>query len=156
MEIKNTAEKYYGYCFKLLLILAFATAAVVAVPLLAAYFTGEMDAEEMTFVYWTLGITIGLCFIVPTIYYLVQFLYYRKVELTDVQEALLSGTSTGHSRAIGFRAEIEVDGVVRTITTKRVFTADRMGPTRLDDYAGKVKRIGYNRDRDEFIVLADE
>ncbi|MBO6061289.1 MAG: hypothetical protein J6P98_04150 [Clostridia bacterium] len=156
MEIKNTAEKYYGYCFKLLLILAVATAAIFAVPLLAAYFTGEMDAEEMTFVCWVLGATLGLCFVIPTVYYLVQFLYYRKVELTDVQEALLSGTSTGHSRAIGFRAEIEVDGVTRSIITKRVFSADRMSPTKLDDYAGKVKRIGYNRDRDEFIVLADE
>ena len=153
MERKNTAEKYYGYCWKLLIVLGLVTVLLCFLPL-ALMMLGDEDftSSEIAPLIISFG-ALALIFIAPAVYYLIQYLYYRKVELTDVQEVFLAKTNTSQLRQVGFEVEIEQGGVKRTVTTKRVFSADRMGPTKLDDYSGRMATVGYNAARDEFIVI---
>ncbi len=152
MKRKNTAEKYYGYCWKLLIVLCLVTALLCILPVILLLESEEIPASEMTpmLIFFA---TLALIFIVPAVYYLIQYLYYRKVELTDVQEVFLAKTSTSQLRQVGFEIEVEQGGMTRRVTTKRVFSADRMGPTKLDDYSGRMATVGYNAGRDEFIVI---
>ena len=152
MERKNTAEKYYGYCWKLLIVLGLVTALLCILP--AALILGgeEIPASEMTPMMICFA-ALALIFLIPAVYYLIRYLYYRKVELTDVQEVFLAKTSTSQFRTIGFEIEVVQGGVKRTVITKRVFSADRMGPAKLDDYSGRMATVGYNAAKDEFIVI---
>ena len=153
MERKNTAEQYYGYCWKLLLVLCLVTVLLCFLPL-AFMMLGDEDFTSSEIVPMVISFgALALIFIVPAVYYLIQYLYYRKVELTDVQEVFLAKTSTSQFRQIGFEVEVTEGGVTRTVTTKRVFSADRMGPTKLDDYSGRMATVGYNAGRDEYIVI---
>lgn len=155
MERKNTAEKYYGYSFKVMLIAAFATLACCLLPVLLFVTDIDSDSGGVTALIACAVIT-GLIFLVPAIYFLVQYLYYKNVALEDVQKVLLARTSTTRMRQIGFVIEVEQGGIMREVTTKRVFSADKVGPTKLDDYCGQLADVGYNPDRDEYVVLVKE
>ena len=152
MERKNTAEKYYGYCWKLLIVLGLVTVLLCILPVALILGGEEIPASEMTPIMISFA-ALAIIFIAPAVYYLIQYLYYRKVELTDVQEVFLAKTNTSQFRTVGFEVEVEQGGVKRTVVTKRVFSADRMGPTKLDDYSGRMATVGYNAARDEFIVI---
>ncbi|MBR6410522.1 MAG: hypothetical protein IKS35_03990 [Clostridia bacterium] len=86
------------------------------------------------------------------IYYLYQFVYYRRLEPEHVQTVRLVKTDTMF-RFVGFDVTVTVDGTQKNVSTKRVFAVGMIGVNRLDDYAGQDAEIGYDGNRDEWIVL---
>ena len=153
MKRKNTAELYYGYNLRLLLIVGGVLIAATLLPIVIFWSDVASNGDGL----FALAICIAaivLSVFLPAVYYLVQYLYYRKAELTDVQEVFLARTDTNRMRNIGFVVEVNVGGVVRTAVTKRVFTATLIGAPLLDEYSGRAVEVGYNPDRDEVVVLA--
>ena len=141
----NSAERYYRYTFFIILAVTFAMAAVTALPFLFI--------EEDSLIGGITCAAVTAVIIPFLIYYLVQYLHYKNAELEDVGEAKLVRTHTNSFRMIGFIAELQQDGQTREVTTKHVFNAAKYGPNLLDDYCGKTVRWGYERGRNEYIVL---
>ncbi len=142
-HVGNSAERYYKYSFLLITLCAVLTAACCLLPLLM------IDDREAGFVL----IPCALCLFPFAVYYLVQYLYYRKVEFESVSEVRLEKTDTNSMRMIGFAVKVEVGGIKTDVVTKHVFSAAKKGPNRLDDYSCTDALVGYNRDRDEYIVI---
>ena len=87
-------------------------------------------------------------------YYICQYVYYKRVKLTEVQDVKLEGTDTW-LRHIGFNIKVKV-GIfeeVKEVTTKHVFFAEEITVNKVDEFVGKIAKVGYNKKRDELIVI---
>lgn len=145
----NTAETYYRFNFIILL--------AVCVPLMLLCLWPLLLVSEdpaATVGLMLVMIPVALPMLGFVIYYLVQYLYYRNVELSFVQEAVLGPTSTGMMRLVGFRTVVMINGVERAMTTKRVFNASVYGVNPIDNYSGRTALVGYNAARDELVVIS--
>ena len=148
MQKSNTAAGYYRFALilnsavALLFLLLFAGVAVFV------YASGD---DGRSFLY--AGGLLLLCLLPSVLYFLVQYIHYKKVMLTDVQTVRLERTDTSFGRLVGFEVTVSVGGTRATVVTKHVFGAGMCGVNLLDDYAGKTAEIGRDAQRDEWIVL---
>ena len=83
-----------------------------------------------------------------------MFIYYKKVTLSNIQKVKLEKTDTSYFGSIGFEVTVEYNGKMITVTTKHVFSAGIVGVNNLDEYSGKTVQIGFDENKDEWIVLA--
>lgn len=140
---ENTAEKYYG-CGAYLI-----GAVYVAVLIISAMFGVIM--RDM----WEVAICAAIWTAVwaPILgYYIYQYLYYHRVDLTDIQKAEFRGTDSGWLGDIGLRLCVSSSVARVTVTTRRVFSA-RGVTNNVDRYTHGDITVGYNAGRDEWIVL---
>ncbi|MBO4355271.1 MAG: hypothetical protein J5850_00260 [Clostridia bacterium] len=147
---KNTAEKYYRYSLIIFIVLAAVFGVIFGGFALVSYMSGE-DAGSFLIA----AVIMVFIWVPAIIYYLVQFLYYRKLVLTEVQTVKLEKTDTSYFRCIGFEVKVVLNGIETTVVTKHVFALGLVGPNLLDDYSGREAKIGYNASRDEWIVIAN-
>lgn len=152
-RLVNTAETYYRYNFIVVTAVGLPLVLLAASPLL--FMIGSLEELDLVWVIPVIMLT-GLPLVGFSIYYLAQYLYYRRVELDEIQETVLGQTSTGSAtRLVGFRVIVSIDGREREMVTKRVFTAASFGVNRIDDYSGRAALVGYDRNRGELIVIAN-
>ena len=87
-------------------------------------------------------------------YYIYQYVYYKRVKLTEVQEVKLEGIDTLF-RNIGFNIKVKVGFFeeIKEVTTKHVFLVGEINVNKVGDFAGKMAKVGYNKKRDEWIVI---
>ena len=145
MRRRNTAEKYY----KAGLIVLISLTALFFAVLLFAVIIPSPEFLPLMFV--------PLIYLPFTVYYLVQYIYYRNVTLTNVQTTTLGKASPSVIRGIvGFEAPVYVCGVRTTVTTKRVFSFNYVGSgvNCWSIYSGATVEIGYDEKRNEWIVLS--
>ena len=151
MYKKNTAASYYKYQLILfcivLCLMTFPPTLLFVFALLAT--GGDMSGLVALLAVISICMLIWLPFV---IYYLYQFVYYRRLEPEHVQTVRLVKTDTMF-RFVGFDVTVTVDGTQKNVSTKRVFAVGMIGVNRLDDYAGQDAEIGYDGNRDEWIVL---
>ena len=149
MKIQNTVEKYYGFVLVIMSILAF----ISLFLLLPLFDLGEVEGNAK-------GSYLSFCIIcflaVGSIltYYIYQYVYYKRVKLTEVQEVKLEGIDTWF-RMIGFNIKVKV-GIfeeIKEVTTKHVFFVGEISVNKVDDFAGKIAKVGYNKKREEWIVI---
>ena len=149
MKNQNTAEKYYGFTLVIVSVVAFFSLFLL-LPLFG------FDGSEGN----AMGSYLSLCIVcfltVGSIlaYYIYQYIYYKRVKLTEVQEVKLEGTSTWF-RMVGFNIKVKV-GIfeeIKDVTTKHVFFVGEVTVNKVDDFAGKMAKVGYDKKRDEWIVI---
>ena len=149
MKNQNTAEKYYGFTLVIVSVVAFISLFLL-LPLFG--FDGSEGNAMGTYLSFCI-----VCFLtVGSIltYYIYQYIYYKRVKLTEVQEVKLEGTSTWF-RMVGFNIKVKV-GIfeeIKDVTTKHVFLVGEVSVNKVDDFAGKIAKVGYDKKRDEWIVI---
>ena len=149
MKNQNTAEKYYGFTLVIVSVVAFISLFLL-LPLFG--FDGSEGNAMGTYLSFCI-----VCFLtVGSIltYYIYQYIYYKRVKLTEVQEVKLEGTSTWF-RMVGFNIKVKV-GIfeeIKDVTTKHVFFVGEVTVNKVDDFAGKMAKVGYDKKRDEWIVI---
>lgn len=149
MKNQNTAEKYYGFTLVIVSVVAFFSLFLL-LPLFG--FDGSEGNAMGTYLSFCI-----VCFLtVGSIlaYYIYQYIYYKRVKLTEVQEVKLEGTSTWF-RMVGFNIKVKV-GIfeeIKDVTTKHVFFVGEVTVNKVDDFAGKMAKVGYDKKRDEWIVI---
>ena len=149
MKNQNTAEKYYGFMLVIMSILTFISLFLL-LPLIG--FDGSKGNGWGTYLSFCI-----ICFLtVGSIlaYYIYQYVYYKRVKLTEVQEVKLEGIDTWF-RMIGFNIKVKI-GIfeeIKEVTTKHVFFVGEISVNKVDDFAGKIAKVGYNKKRDEWIVI---
>lgn len=152
-RLVNTAQTYYRYSFIIVAAVGLPLVLLAASPLL--FLTGSLEELDLIWVFPAILLP-ELPLLGFAVYYLAQYLYYRRVELDEIQEVFLNRTSTrGATRLVGFRVIVTIDGREREMVTKRVFTAASFGVNLIDDYSGRTALAGYDRNRGELIVLAN-
>ena len=149
MKNQNTAEKYYGFVLVIMSILTFISLFLL-LPLIG--FDGSKGKGWGTYLSFCI-----ICFLtVGSIltYYIYQYVYYKRVKLTEVQEVKLEGIDTWF-RNIGFNIKVKVGlfEEIKEVTTKHVFFVGEVSVNKVDDFAGKMAKVGYNKKRDEWIVI---
>ncbi|MBS7263188.1 MAG: hypothetical protein KIG36_06245 [Eubacteriales bacterium] len=149
MKKQNTAEKYYRHALAVYAALTVLIVLLFVGTALACYASG---ADGISFLYGALFVFLFLA--APTVYYAAQYRYYKNVILSDVQTVKPEGTDTAFFRSVGLRATVVSDGSTRSVITKHVFGVGLAGPNRLDDYIDKNVEIGYDKEKDEWIVVA--
>ena len=144
MRRRNTAEKYY----KVELIGTVSLTILFFAVLLSVIIIPSPEYLPLLF--------IPLIYLPFTIYYLVQYIYYRNVTLTNVQTTTLGRVNPSIIRRLaGFEAAVYVCGVRMTVVTKRVFSNSLVGDVNLAHrYSGATVEIGYDEKRNEWIVLS--
>ena len=149
MKYKNTAEKYYGFTLVII-----STVAFISLFLLLPLFALDGSGGNAWGTYLSFCI---ICFLaVGSIlaYYIYQYVYYKRVKLTEVQDVKLEGIDTWF-RSVGFNIKVKV-GIfeeIKEVTTKHVFFVGEISVNKVDDYAGKVAKVGYDKKRDEWVVI---
>ncbi len=89
-----------------------------------------------------------------TVYYLVQYLRFKNMRFTRVQQVKLEHTATGLFRRVGFEVTVDIDGAAQKVQTKPVFCSSRpWGRLSLDDYAGFYYDVGFCETSGEWVVL---
>lgn len=152
MYKKNTVANYYKYQ---LILFCIVLGLMTFPPTLLFVFALRATGGDMSSGVGALLAVIGTCMLIwlPfVIYYLCQFVYYRRLEPEHVQTVRLVKTDSMF-RFVGFEVTVTVDGTQKNVCTKRVFAAGMIGVNRLDDYAGQDAEIGYDGNRDEWVVL---
>lgn len=140
---ENTAEKYYG-CAAYLIGAVFV--AVLIISAMSGLIVGDMWVVATCAAVW-------IAVWAPVLgYYIYQYLYYHRVDLTDIQKAELCGTDSGWLGDIGLRLCVSSGGARCEVTTRRVFGA-RGVTNNVDRYTHGEITVGYNAGRDEWIVL---
>ena len=81
--------------------------------------------------------------------------YYKNIKLTNIQVVKLEKTDTMF-KAIGFIIKVNINDKEKTITTKHVFSIGMIGANLIDDYSGNNASIGYNKKKDEWIIINKE
>ena len=150
-RIVNTAETYYRFNFVIITAVGIPLMLLSASPLLLV-----TDSIEELEIVWILPVFLlsGLPLVGFAVYYLAQYVYYRRVELDELQETVLGPTSTGRTtRLVGFRVNVIIDGREREMITKRVFNTSPMGVNHIDNYSGRTAVVGYDRNRGEIVVI---
>ena len=144
MEQANTAEKYFKLQ-ALLMLLPLTICVTSVIAMIAEHETGLAVLMAVLF-----SPVLG-----AFVFFTYQAIYYRRVELTDIQTVKLDGMRTfGAWNLAGFEIKVVRGGREEYAATKRVFVSGGIiNLTPLADYAGKYKRVGYNAKRDEWIVL---
>ena len=149
MKNQNTAEKYYGFVLVIISISTF-TSLFLLLPLFG------IDGSEGNAwgAYLSFCIICFLFFGSILAYYIYQYVYYKRVKLTDVQEVKLEGIDTWF-RNVGFNIKVKVGlfEEIKEVTTKHVFLVGEVSVNKVDDFAGKMAKVGYNKKRDEWIVI---
>ena len=148
MKKTNTAEKYYKSSFILFAVTTVAICSITAVAAIIFYAIGDNGSPFLI-------CTAAFCLIMLplAIYYLTQFIYYKNVTLSQIQQVKMEKTDTSYLRSIGFTLTVDHNGKKITVKTKHVFSAGIIGANTIDDYSGKLAEIGYDEKRDEWIVL---
>ncbi|MBP5407620.1 MAG: hypothetical protein J6Y42_00590 [Bacilli bacterium] len=149
MKYKNTAEKYYGFS---LVIISTATFFSLFMMLPLFYLDGVEGNAWGT--YLSFCIIYMLVFGSILAYYIYQYVYYKRVKLTEVQNVKLEGTDTWF-RNVAFKMKVKV-GIfeeVKEVSTKHVFLVGEISVNKVDDFSGKIAKVGYNKQRDEWIVI---
>ena len=152
MKKRNTAERYYRFSLIIFSVLAVAFIALFYLSMLAFDPSG-LEKGDVVALFFIIEAIVWLPYV---IYYLFQFIYYRNVSFTCIQRVKLDNTDTSFFRTIGFRVQVNVNGNPTWVSTKHVFSAGIIGVNKLDDYAGQTVEIGYNKSRNEWIVLDSE
>ena len=149
MKNQNTAEKYYGFVLVIISISTF-TSLFLLLPLFG------IDGSEGNAwgAYLSFCIICFLTFGSILAYYIYQYVYYKRVKLTDVQEVKLEGIDTWF-RNVGFNIKVKIGlfEEIKEVTTKHVFLVGEVSVNKVDDFAGKMAQVGYNKKRDEWIVI---
>ena len=150
MKQDNTAEKYYRYTLVLSLALSFPFL-LFLVPVFELAGTEGLN--------W--GPYISFCIIIflgygsLLAYYIYQYVYYKRIKLTEVQDAKLESTDS-FFRTIGFNIKVKVgnDEKIKEVTTKHVFfVSGLMSLNSVDDFSGKIAKVGYDENRDQWVVI---
>lgn len=147
MKQRNTAELHYLYK-----LIAYAVLAAVWLVIGFALLTPVNGAARMS----PAALAIVVCFFgVIILYHLVQYVRYRSMRFTDIQEVKLEHVSSeSFFRLVGFDITVERGGQAETVTTKPVFSVERLvGKLSLSNYAGYVHKVSYNEKSGEWIVL---
>ena len=147
VKCKNTAELYYKY-----MLAAYSLLGAVWITLGLALLSigGEEDrgiGPALVFTACLYGAIL--------VYELIQYLRFRNMLFTDVQEVKLERVSPGgFSRTVGFETEVTRDGGKLTVTTRRVFRVSPFfGRLSLDRFAGQDCKVGFNEKSGEWVVL---
>lgn len=148
MKKKNTAELYYRWQ-----LIAYGILAAVWLVIWLAFY-GAVGSEGESGMRAAL-IFVSLLFGAILVYDLVQYLRYKNMRFTDIQEVKLEHVSGNCGRrSTGFDIEVEQNGEKRSVTTKRAFlTSSLLGGPTLDKFAGYSYSVGYNEAGDEWVVL---
>ena len=149
MKYKNTAEKYYGFTLVIISTTAFISLFLLLPLFDIAGIEGNAWGSYLSFCI--------VCFLVVgsfLAYYIYQYVYYKRVKLTEVQDVKLEGIDTWF-RIVGFNIKVKV-GIfeeIKEVTTKHVFLVGEVSVNKVDDFAGKIAKVGYDKKRDEWVVI---
>ena len=146
MKHRNTAELYYrhqlvAYCVLGAVWLVLGLAFLLPLP-------KEGGTAALIFLL--------IIFIPIILYCLFQYIRYRNMRFSEVQEVRLAQTASSvFTRCVGFVIEVDTGGVKRSVETKHVFLPTSLfASLSLDEYSGQDKAVGYSESSGEWIVLA--
>lgn len=149
MKKISTAEKYYRSALILFAVTPLCLGVVLSFIGILFYVLSENGSPFLI-----AAAALMVIFLPFIVYYLSLFIYYKKVTLSNIQKVKLEKTDTSYFGSIGFEVTVEYNGKMITVTTKHVFSAGIVGVNNLDEYSGKTVQIGFDENKDEWIVLA--
>jgi hypothetical protein len=149
MKRNNTAKVYYLYQF-----IASAVLGAVWTLIAVAFLSDDGGSAEGGSYLGAVLSFIWAVFGSMTVYYLVQYLRFKNMRFTRVQQVKLEHTATGLFRRVGFEVTVDIDGAAQKVQTKPVFCSSRpWGRLSLDDYAGFYYDVGFCETSGEWVVL---
>lgn len=96
-------------------------------------------------------------FIIMSIYYGINYKYYKKVELKYIQKVKLEKTYPGMRYCSGFIVNMNIDGKIYKKETKAIYTAGfNLFHLGLDEYIGEIVTIGYDENKDNVVIICEE
>lgn len=104
---------------------------------------------------WNLlwGILVSAVALIPFIvYYFIQFIYYQKLILEDVQEVKLENATNG-KKFVGFYINMIIDRKKTKVLIKSIFTRNKGAYLSIDNFIHQKVKVAYNAKRNEAVVI---
>ena len=117
------------------------------------YFIGVLDTKEGFGSYITMSIMICVPILLMCIYYVVRFTYYKKVSLKYIQEVKLEKTYPFFNHMSGFVVAMNINGSMRKIDTKAIYSSSMFTILSLDEFIGEVVEVGYDEKNDVAVII---
>lgn len=116
-------------------------------------FIGVLDTKEGFGSYITMSIMICVPILLMCIYYVVRFTYYKKVSLKYIQEVKLEKTYPFFNHMSGFVVAMNINGSMRKIDTKAIYSSSMFTILSLDEFIGEVVEVGYDEKNDVAVII---
>ena len=147
----NHNQIYYKNQF-LLSIILLSILFLLVIPI--SVFSGGDAINSVLFGYMFL---INTPFIIMSIYYGVNYKYYKKVELKYIQKVKLEKIYPGMRYCSGFIVNMNIDGKIYKKETKAIYTAGfNLFHLGLDEYIGEIVTIGYDEKKDLAVIICED
>ena len=141
MRCKNVSSRYY-------------LQGIISMILNMVIFCGVFIIFGLTgdskLLYGALGIVIALMPFV--VFYLTQYLYYQKIELSDVQEVYIN-TKIENRKYARFKFSMKLGKKTVPVETRNFFPNNPYSSFGVDVYYQKKCLVGYNHKRKEAVVI---
>lgn len=146
LKYRNTAELYYRHMLTIFSVLG---AVWIALGFALLSIKGEYESVGPVLIF------VALFYGALTAYNLIQYLRFKNMLFTDVQEVKLERVTVGgFTRFVGFEIEVTRGGVREQAAVKPVFhTSSLFGGLTLDKFAGREYKVGFNEKSGEWVVL---
>ncbi|MBE6131565.1 MAG: hypothetical protein E7183_07565 [Erysipelotrichaceae bacterium] len=116
-------------------------------------FIGALDTKEGFGSYITMSIMICVPILLMCIYYVVRYTYYKKVSLKYIQEVKLEKTYPFFNHMSGFVVAMNINGSMRKIDTKAIYSSSMFTILSLDEFIGEVVEVGYDEKNDVAVII---
>lgn len=116
-------------------------------------FIGVLDTKEGFGSYITMSIMICVPILLMCIYYVVRYTYYKKVSLKYIQEVKLEKTYPFFNHMSGFVVAMNINGSIRKIDTKAIYSSSMFTILSLDEFIGEVVEVGYDEKNDVAVII---
>lgn len=116
-------------------------------------FFSILDTDEGLTVYFLMSIMICIPILIMVIYYIIRYCYYKKIELKYIQTVKLEKTYPSFNHMSGFVVSMNINGALRKIDTRAIYSSSMLTILSLDEFIGEVVEVGYDEQNDVCVII---
>lgn len=116
-------------------------------------FFSILDTEEGLSAFTMMSVLFCLPFLIMFIYYIIRYNYYKRVELKYIQKVKLEKTYPFFNRMSGFVISMNINGSMKKIDTKAIYSSSMFTILSLDEFIGEVVEVGYDEKNDVAVII---
>lgn len=116
-------------------------------------FIGIIDTSEGLEIYIIMNVLIDLPLLIVLLYYIYRYCYYKKIKLKYIQEVKLEKTYPFFNHMSGFIVSMDVNGIIKKIETKAIYSSSLFTILSLDEFIGEIVEVGYDEANDVCVII---
>ena len=144
----NHNTKYY----KVNIFISLGFLILVIIVLFLSFFS-ILDTEEGLSAFTMMSVLFCLPFLIMFIYYIIRYNYYKRVELKHIQKVKLEKTYPFFNHMSGFVISMNINGSMKKIDTKAIYSSSMFTILSLDEFIGEVVEVGYDEKNDVAVII---